>query len=426
MWSVLETLYEIAYYLLKNMESLKWEALLFYLFYLFGKRSGMKMFKRFLTAHFPLFREESEEWKLYVNKQIVNLGGEKFIPQKEYRGVSLSGKLLRKNLTTLSNLSQMVTDQGGRYQMNEQKILIATDDGHGMETAGKRTPLFADGSYMKENEFNRAVIDKLNVHLKRNNFDVLHVSAGDTDVPLKTRTDLANNTIPNGFGRPADAFVSVHANAAGNTWNSKVKGIEIYYRSGSKEGKKLAQDVQEYLVKGTPLINRGLKTSNLHITRESKMPAILIEGGFMDNPDEAKLLMSDTYREECAEEIARGLCQYFGRTYIEVTPSAPPLPVGVNPVSIVIGSNDPYSGLLINGSSWVPAKEILTLLGVKTWMFQKKSIYIGESSVETKIINNTSYIKSVDLVSLGILKGVFFDPDVVNTKRVLLFPKEAV
>ncbi|WP_179086824.1 N-acetylmuramoyl-L-alanine amidase family protein [Paenibacillus odorifer] len=310
--------------------------------------------------------------------------------------------------------------------MNEQKILIATDDGHGMETAGKRTPQFADGTYMKENEFNRAVIDKLNVHLKRNNFDVLHVSAGDTDVPLKTRTDLANNKISNGFGRPADAFVSVHANAAGNVWNSKVKGIEIFYRAGYKEGKKLAQDVQEYLVKGTPLINRGLKTSNLHITREADMPGILVEGAFMDNPDEAKLLMSDAYREECAEEIARGLCQYFGRTYIEVTPPAPPLPVGVNPVSIVIGSNDPYSGLLINGSSWVPAKEVLTVLGVKTWMFQKKSIYIGESSVETKIINNTSYIKSVDLVSLGILKGVFFDPNVVNTKRVLLFPKEAV
>lgn len=426
MWTLIDGIYDLTYFILRNLENFKIEALLFYVFYIIGKQSGMKKFKRFLTAHFPLFREESEEWKLYVNKQIVNLGGEKFIPQKEYRGVSLSGKLLRKNLTTLSNLSQMVTDQGGRYQMNEQKILAATDDGHDMDTAGKRTPLFPDGTYMKENEFNRAVIDKLNVHLKRNNFDVLHVSAGDKDTPLKTRTDLANNTIPNGFGRPADAFVSVHANAAGNVWNSKVKGIEIFYRAGYKEGKKLAQDVQEYLVKGTPLINRGLKTDNLHITRESKMPAILIEGGFMDNPDEAKLLMSDAYREECAEEIARGLCQYFGRTYIEVTPSAPPLPAGVNPVSIVIGSNDPYSGLLINGSSWVPAKEILTLLGVKTWMFQKKSIYIGESSVETKIINNTSYIKSVDLVSLGILKGVFFDPDVVNTKRVLLFPKEAV
>lgn len=424
MWSVLETLYEIAYYLLKNMESLKWEALLFYLFYLFGKRSGMKMFKRFLTAHFPLFREESEEWKLYVNKQIVNLGGEKFIPQKEYRGVSLSGKLLRKNLTTLSNLSQMVTDQGGRYQMNEQKILAATDDGHDMDTAGKRTPLFPDGSYMKENEFNRAVIDKLNVHLKRNNFDVLHVSAGDTDVPLKTRTDLANNTIPNGFGRPADAFVSVHANAAGNTWNSKVKGIEIYYRSGSKEGKKLAQDVQEYLVKGTPLINRGLKTSNLHITRESKMPAILIEGGFMDNPDEAKLLMSDAYREECAEEIARGLCQYFGRQYIEVSKPVV-LPTGMFPVEIIIGQTS-LLGLLIEGRSWIPVRDSFNVLGINTWLFDKKSIVVNGNVLETKIINGSSYIKSIDLQSLGLVKSVFLDPDAVNTKRVLIYPKEAV
>lgn len=424
MWSVLETLYEIAYYLLKNMESLKWEALLFYLFYLFGKRSGMKMFKRFLTAHFPYLADENEDWRRWATNQIELLGGRKWQPTKLYGRTKQLKRLDRKSSTTLSNLSQGAEAPERLFNMN--KILIATDDGHGMETAGKRTPQFADGTYMKENEFNRAVIDKLNVHLKRNNFDVLHVSAGDADVPLKTRTDLANNKISNGFGRPADAFVSVHANAAGNVWNSKVKGIEIFYRAGYKEGKKLAQDVQEYLVKGTPLINRGLKTDNLHITRESKMPAILIEGGFMDNPDEAKLLMSDAYREECAEEIARGLCQYFGRTYIEVTPPAPPLPVGVNPVSIVIGSNDPYSGLLINGSSWVPAKEVLTVLGVKTWMFQKKSIYIGESSVETKIINNTSYIKSVDLVSLGILKGVFFDPDVVNTKRVLLFPKEAV
>lgn len=427
MWSVLETLYELVFYIFKNINNIKWEALIGYSLYLFGKRSGMKMFRRFMVTHFKYLEDEESQWRYYVNKQLVNLGAERFIPKKQYVGSGKRSKLqVVKNSTTLSNLSQVVTDQERRYQMNEQEILIADDDGHGIDTSGKRTPMFADGSYMKENEFNRAVIDKLNVHLKRNKFQVLHVSAGDTDVPLKTRTDLANNIIPNGFGRPADAFVSVHANAAGNTWNSKVKGIEIFYRAGYKEGKKLAQDVQEHLIKGTPLFNRGLKTDNLHVTREAKMPAILIEGGFMDNPDEAKLLMSDSYREECAEEIARGLCQYFGRTYIEVTPQAPPLPAGVNPVSIVIGSNDPYSGLLINGSSWVPAKEVLTVLGVKTWMFQKKSIYIGESSVETKIINNTSYIKSVDLVSLGILKGVFFDPDVLNTKRVLLFPKEAV
>lgn len=379
------------------------------------------MFKRFLIGHFPLFREESEEWKLYVNKQLINLGGEKFIPQKQYHGSMLSGKLLRRNSTTLSNLSQGAEAPERLYSM---KILIATDDGHGMETAGKRTPLFPDGTYMKENEFNRTVIDKLNAHLIRNDFDVLHVSAGDTDVPLKTRTDLANNTIPNGFGRPADGIVSVHANASGNVWNSKVKGIEIYYRAGYKEGKKLAQDVQEFLVKGTPLFNRGLKTDNLHITREAKMPGILIEGSFMDNPDEAKLLMTDAYRSECAEEIARGWCQFFGRTYIEV-PKPVVLPAGMFPVEIVIGDT-PLLGLLIEGRSWIPAKESFNVLGVNTWLFEKKSITINGGVLETKIINNTSYIKSVDLQSLGIVKSVFLDPDAINTKRVLIYPKEAV
>lgn len=426
MWSVFETLYDLTYFILKNMEGLKWEALLFYLFYLYGKRSGMKMFRKFLQGHFPYLADENEDWRRWATNQIELLGGRKWQPTKQYGRMKRSARVGQRNLTTSSTLSQGADAPERRYPMEKFKILVADDDGHGIDTAGKRTPIFPDGSFMHENEFNRAVIDKLNVHLKRNDFDVLHVSAGDADVPLKTRTDLANNTIPNGFGRPADIMVSVHANAMGGVWNPKAKGIEIFYREGSKDGKKLALNIQEFLVKGTPLINRGLKTANLHITRESKMPAVLIEGAFMDNPDEALLLKSDEYRSECAEEIARGICQYFGRTYIEVTPPAPPLPAGVNPVSIVIGSNDPYRGLLINGSSWVPAKEVLTVLGVNTWMFQKKSIYIGESSVETKIINNTSYIKSVDLVSLGILKGVFFDPDAVNTKRVLLFPKEVV
>lgn len=420
MWTLIDGIYDLTYFILRNLENFKIEALLFYVFYIIGKQSGMKKFKKFLTAHFPLFREESEEWKLYVNKQLVNLGGEKFLPQKEYHGSTLSRKLLRRNLTTLSTLSQAVIDRG---RQREMRILIADDDGHDMNTAGKRTPLFPDGTYMKENEFNRAVIDKLNIHLIRNDFDVLHVSAGDSDTPLKTRTDLANNTIPNGFGRPADVFVSVHANAAGNTWNSKVKGIEIFYRAGYKEGKKLAQDVQEHLVKGTPLFNRGLKTANLHITREAKMPAILIEGAFMDNPDEAKLLMSDAYRNECAEEIARGLCQFFGRTYIEV-PKPVVLPAGMYPVEIFIGDTC-LQGLLIEGRSWIPARESFNALGINTWLFEKKSITFNGGVLETKIINGSSYIKSIDLQSLGIVKSVFLDPDAVNTKRVLIYPKEA-
>lgn len=422
MWSIFETLYELIFYIFKNINDIKWEALIGYSLYLFGKRSGMKMFRKFMVTHFKYLEDEESQWRYYVNKQLVYLGAEKFIPKKQYVGSGKRSKLqAATNLTTSSTLSQEGIGPERRYKMT--KILIAVDDGHGMETNGKRTPMFEDGTFMRENEFNRTVVDKLIVHLQRNAFDVLHVSSGDTDVPLKTRTGLANNTTPNTFGRPADAMVSVHANAMGSTWNPKAKGIEIFYRDKYKEGKKLAQDIQEYLVKGTPLINRGLKTANLHITRESQMPAVLIEGAFMDNPDEALLLKSDAYRSECAEEIARGLCQYFGRIYIEVTPSVT-LPDGMTPVAVYIGEKQ-FDGLLSPGRSWVPARDVLTELGI-TWLYQKKSIYINGTPVETKLINTKSYIKSIDLQTLGLVKGVFLEPDAVNTKRVLIYPKETM
>lgn len=421
MWGAIESLYELIYFILKNAKELSWEALLFFAFYLFGKRSGMKMFRKFLSDHFPYLADENEDWRRWATNQIELLGGRKWQPTKQYLHMKRSARVDPTNLTTSSNLSQEGISLEGALKM---KILIAVDDGHGLETAGKRTPLFADGTYMRENEFNRAVVDKLITHLQHNNFDVLHVSAGDTDVPLKTRTGLANNTIANGFGRKADAMVSVHGNAMGSVWNPKAKGIEIFYRDKYKEGKKLAQDIQEHLVKGTPLINRGLKTANLHITRESQMPAVLIEGAFMDNPDEAKLLLSDAYRSECAEEIARGLCQYFGRTYIEAPPAVT-LPEGMTPVAVYIGEKQ-FDGLLSPGRSWVPARDVLTELGVKTWLYQKKAIYINGTAVETKLINTKSYIKSIDLQLLGIVRGVFLEPDAVNTKRVLIYPKESV
>ncbi|MNC33410.1 hypothetical protein D3C75_818000 [compost metagenome] len=94
-------------------------------------------------------------------------------------------------------------------------------------------------------------------------------------------------------------------------------------------------------------------------------------------------------------------------------------------MEIIIGQTS-LLGLLIEGRSWIPAKESFNTLGVNTWLFEKKSIVVNGGVLETKIINNTSYIKSIDLQSLGLVKRVFLDPDAVNTKRVLIYPKEAV
>lgn len=74
------------------------------------------------------------------------------------------------------------------------KKLIALDDGHGMQTAGKRTPPIPElgGRVMLENEFNRAVVKFLDVELRRCGFNTLLVAPTDVDTSLKARTDLVN------------------------------------------------------------------------------------------------------------------------------------------------------------------------------------------------------------------------------------------
>lgn len=191
------------------------------------------------------------------------------------------------------------------------KYLIALDDGHGMETAGKRSPKLSDGTVMRENEFNRVVVSKLDVILKRCGFDTLLTAPTDADTSLSQRTALANS-------KKATILVSVHANALDGSFDGpNPKGVETYYYPGSVKGKKLAETVHKYLIQGTKQTDRGVKAQNLHMVRETNMPAILVEAGFMDSPEEIKLLLNDDFRNEVAEEIAKGICEYLGVKYAE-------------------------------------------------------------------------------------------------------------
>jgi N-acetylmuramoyl-L-alanine amidase len=195
------------------------------------------------------------------------------------------------------------------------KYKVALSDGHGSQTPGKRTP---DG--YRENKFNSAVIDHLNTELKRCGFDTKLVAPTDADTSLKARTDAAN-------AWDADIYFSCHFNALADKWRDGEGGIETFYHEGSTNGKKLANAIHKRLMAGTKMRDRGLKTSNLHETRETKMPAALAECGFMDIKREADLMKSAAYQKECAVEIAKGICDYFGVTYkaapAPVAPSKP-------------------------------------------------------------------------------------------------------
>ena len=156
--------------------------------------------------------------------------------------------------------------------------LIALSDGHGVDTAGKRTPVLPNGeksetgkAYMNENLFNRAVVKYLDAELKRHGFKTLLVAPTDADTPLETRTKLANS-------KKADLYVSVHANASAGKWGSH-GGIETF-TWGSGESLRIGKLIHAELIKGSPLKDRGVKNGqHLWEVKQTNMPAVLVEAG---------------------------------------------------------------------------------------------------------------------------------------------------
>lgn len=230
---------------------------------------------------------------------------------------------------------------------------IAIDDGHGMETAGKRTPAFSDGSVMRENEFNRAVVAYLHDELIRNGFSVVLTAPEDTDTSLATRVQRANQA-------HADYFISVHANAFGNEWNS-ANGMESFvYDLSDKKTTALAKCVQHELIKATGLRDRGVKENGeLYVLRKTTMPAVLVECGFMTNPQEAALLKSDGYRRKCAVAICKGICAFAGKVYQEEKDL-----VKVGPV--YVGDEVEEARLIfLNGTNFIAVRDVGKLLDVE-------------------------------------------------------------
>lgn len=192
---------------------------------------------------------------------------------------------------------------------------IAIDNGHGMNTAGKRTPIMAHGRAIREWEFNYPAAKKLGKALKRCGIDVVFVSDTDQDTALSTRTRRANDA-------GADLFISIHYNAFKGVWGSH-GGVEVHHYPTSTVGKRLAGLVQGELVKATGLRDRGIKATNFYVLRNTKMAAILCECGFMDNLEEAKLMLDDGHQERVAEAITRGVCTHLGISYV---PGSKPKP----------------------------------------------------------------------------------------------------
>lgn len=179
--------------------------------------------------------------------------------------------------------------------------IVALDAGHGLKTAGKQTP---DG--IKEWTLNDKVRDKVVTMLK--DYDVSFIfpdnNEGNTDEALtKRRTMYVNKGVA--------AAVSIHHNANTGTWNSAT-GVEIFTdKNATAKDKALAEAIYKRLVSNTGLRGRGIKQADWTVIDQDKIPAVLVEGGFMDSKTDYPVITSDAGQTAYAKAIAEGLIEFL-------------------------------------------------------------------------------------------------------------------
>lgn len=183
------------------------------------------------------------------------------------------------------------------------KKLIAIDAGHGGKdpgSAGKINGL----EVLAEKDLNLSIALRLHQLLTQAGANVTLLRDSDITMALYSRPEAAN--LMN-----ADILVSVHNNSAES---SAPNGTEVlYYDKVGQEAygissKEIAAYVQKELLKEIGLKDRGIKNSpHLAVLNKSIMPAIIIEGGFLSNPDDLRIMLTEEYKEAYALAAARGI-----------------------------------------------------------------------------------------------------------------------
>lgn len=179
-----------------------------------------------------------------------------------------------------------------------QRAFIVIDPGHGGNDPGA----IGKGG-VREKDVTLAVSEYLKRYLENDQFKVILTRAEDLEVLLQPRVDVANL-------RNADLFISIHCNSMPPN-NEHIRGIETYYTT--PESKELADILHQYLVKELNAPDRRVRKRGLFVTRKTKMPSVLLEIGFVSNPEEEALLNNSGYQRRVAKAIRDGIYDYLSK-----------------------------------------------------------------------------------------------------------------
>ncbi len=187
--------------------------------------------------------------------------------------------------------------------LNATGPTVVIDAGHGGLDLGAR----GYKPYCEEKRLSLQTAKLVKKYLGQLGYHVIMTRVSDAFISLSKRVETANKT-------GSDLFVSVHYNSSRNP---TAKGIEVFFCDAKSNtlrtasSRKLASLVLTRLIHRTKAISRGVKKGNFYVIRETKMPAILVEGGFISNPGERNLLKDPKYLDQIARAIADGVDQYF-------------------------------------------------------------------------------------------------------------------
>ena len=227
--------------------------------------------------------------------------------------VDASGKNIGFGATSADVVAPKKIGSASRGNYDVLNKVVYLDAGHGGYDPG--------ASYfgISEKSLTLAIQSRVKAKLEAEGYQVVTTRTSDTYVDLTDRSRAANAS-------ESDIFVSIHINASGS---SAAQGIETYYYQPYAEypsrinatyhanptrlsmSDTLANAIQSSLINATGAQNQGVKRQTFAVLRETTAPAVLLELGFLSNPQEAARLNTSAYQETLANAIVAGIKSYY-------------------------------------------------------------------------------------------------------------------
>ena len=236
---------------------------------------------------------DQNRWKikLFSPRNSFKKIGEGFINRTTYRA-----KRNQKSKNTFrTNYSYLQLPE-----IKKNKFFVVIDPGHGGPDPGaigigglRETDVVLDVS---------KIVQKL---LSEKGVQVKLTRKNEVDMDLPPRVSFANRT-------NADIFVSIHANASRGK-RKDINGLETFYYRGWR-GRLLARRIQKQILKVSPgSPDRGVKQGRFYVIKNTKMPAVLVEIGFLTGRLDARRLEKSIHRNRIAYAIAKGILEYLSK-----------------------------------------------------------------------------------------------------------------